>query len=305
MTCYKPMDAYRDGSVNPETGKGIIKIGKGPPGTLPLLLPCGRCTGCRLEQIRQWAVRLMHEASLHENNTYVTLTYDDKHCPRDYSIHKPDFQKFIKRLRKSIEPKRIKYFHSGEYGDDFARPHFHAILFGHSFQDQKYWKTIKKNPLYTSEELTARWGLGFCSLGAVTFQSAAYVAKYCIKRRNGEQAKTHYLLDIVDPETGEIERVNRLPEYSTGSNGLGKGWFEKFHNDVYPDGFVIVNGVQARPPRYYDKQMEKLDKDIVDVLRKARRDYSRDHAEDSTPERLEVREAVQKARLDLYPRTLK
>ena len=301
------MDAYRSGEINPETGKGVIRIGKAGPGDIPMQLPCGKCIGCRLNRSREWAVRLMHEAQMHERNCYLTLTYDDKYLPGDLSLDVRHVQAFMKRLRDSIYPKKIKYFHCGEYGEDFARPHYHMILFGHDFRD-KIW--FKKNEtgddLFISPELAYRWKLGHCTLGAVTFQSAAYVSQYTLKKRTGPQAEKHYLVDVVDPETGEITRHQRTPEYSTGSNGLGEKWLERYHEDVYPHGYVVVNnGNLSRPPRYYDKWMEKRDKQVLCDLRKARRDYSRRHAEDSTPERLDVREAVATARQKLKPRKLK
>ena len=244
---------------------------------------------------------------MHKENSYLTLTYDDKYLPGDHSLDVSHVQSFMKRLRDSIYPKKIKYFHCGEYGEDFARPHYHMILFGHDFRD-KIW--FKKNEagddLFISPELAYRWKLGHCTLGAVTFQSAAYVSQYTLKKRTGKAAETHYLVDVVDPETGEITRHQRTPEYSTGSNGLASEWLEKFHQDVYPHGYVVVkNGQLSRPPRYYDKWMEKKDTGALKALRKARRDYARSHAEDSTRERLEVREEVAERRQKLKKRALK
>ena len=81
-----------------------------------LELPCGQCIGCRLERSRQWAMRCLHEASLHENNAFITLTYDDSNLPRGGSLDYSDFQKFMKRLRKRIG-RKVSFYCGGEYGD--------------------------------------------------------------------------------------------------------------------------------------------------------------------------------------------
>ncbi len=300
------MAAHRTGAINPETGRAIIKIGKARPGDLPLQLPCGRCMGCRMDNSRQWAVRLMHEAQLHENNCYITLTYSEENVPKDYSIKKRHFTLFMKKIRKQLQPKKIKYFNCGEYGTDFYRPHFHSIIFNHDFEDKQVWKKENGNVLYTSAELSQRWGHGFCSLGAVTFKSAAYVASYTLKKITGEKAKNHYRLDIIDPETGEVLEVTRTPEYAGMSNGLAKKWLAQFKADVYPHGYVVVNGGhRSRPPRYYEKITEKTEPEVIRALAKARRNYAHDNYEDNTPTRLAVREEVQERRLAIRPRKIK
>ena len=53
-----------------------------------LFVKCGQCIGCRLERSRQWATRCMHEASLHDCNSFVTLTYDEAHAPVDHTLQK-------------------------------------------------------------------------------------------------------------------------------------------------------------------------------------------------------------------------
>lgn len=72
-------------------------------------LPCGQCIGCRLEHSRQWAMRMMHEASLHEENCFLTLTYDEENIPPDHSLKVEHFQKFMKRLRRRHEKKKYAF----------------------------------------------------------------------------------------------------------------------------------------------------------------------------------------------------
>lgn len=179
MTCYSPLHGFK----GPETAEGRSRIlFKAPAGSERLDVPCGKCIGCRLDYSRGWAIRCMHEASLYENNCFVTLTYDDEHLPKDGNLHIEDFQKFVKRLRKEAFHDGIRYFHAGEYGGDLGRPHFHAILFNCDFADKVHASSRRGNRLYASEALSALWPFGFHSIGDVTLASASYVARYCMKK---------------------------------------------------------------------------------------------------------------------------
>ena len=64
-----------------------------------LQLPCRQCVECRLERSRLWAMRCMHEASLHRHNCFVTLTYSDEYLPDRGRLEYSDYQKFMKRFR--------------------------------------------------------------------------------------------------------------------------------------------------------------------------------------------------------------
>lgn len=98
-----------------------------------LNVPCGKCMACRIARSREWTTRLIHELSYWDKASFVTLTYDNEHLPSDNSLSVRHWQLFMKRLRKQVEPLKIKYFASGEYGDKFGRPHYHAIIFGLDF----------------------------------------------------------------------------------------------------------------------------------------------------------------------------
>ncbi|MEY3590878.1 MAG: hypothetical protein RLZZ466_1399, partial [Bacteroidota bacterium] len=205
MPCYHPLTAFQcaDGSIvfHERRWHNTVKN---------LSLPCGQCIGCRLERSRQWAMRCMHEAQLHENNCFITLTYDNTHLPSDGSLHYKDFQLFIKRLRKKFGIYRIRYYMAGEYGENFGRPHFHACIFGHDFHDKKLWRrSTSGSMLYRSQDLELLWPLGYSSIGDVNFESAAYVARYIMKKVTGHNSKQHYTQ--TDSETGEI--TTRKPEF--------------------------------------------------------------------------------------------
>ncbi len=299
MTCYHPLKGWR----GRDNGRLVFKESQAGLLRVPITVPCGSCLGCRLERSRQWAIRCVNEASLHENNSYVTLTYRNAELPGDGSITKRHFQLFMKRLRKSAGHK-VRYFHCGEYGDDNARPHYHACLFGHDFTDKKLWKYKNGYPLYISQELEEQWQLGFCTVGAVNYQSAAYVARYILKKVTGERAKSHYLWrEHEDPVTGEIFPLYRTPEYVTMSRrpGVGAEWIEKFRNDVYPHDYQIHKGKKHKPPKFYDQALGVEERRKIKSGRIA---LAKNRATDNTPDRLKVREKVQKARIQNLSRNL-
>ena len=137
MTCYAPLHGYYSQERNPKTGKRSVVFSRNSGyDDRRVSVPCGQCIGCRLERSRQWAVRCVHESSLHRFSSFITLTYNDEHLPSDRSLNVEHFQRFMKRLRKHLEPLKIRFFHCGEYGDKFRRPHYHAIVFGYDFPDR-------------------------------------------------------------------------------------------------------------------------------------------------------------------------
>lgn len=261
---------------------------------MPIELPCGQCIGCRVERTRQWALRCQHEASLYDENSFLTLTYDEQHVPYNYGLKPDDFVRFMKRLRKHLAPKRIRYFMSGEYGDENLRPHYHAILFNHQFEDRVRVPHDGDDPLYNSGTLMALWGLGNVAIGEVTYESARYVARYAIKKITGEKAESAYTRILDD--TGEVFTV--LPEYGNMSRkpGIGKRWWEQFKNDLYPSDFIVQNGQKMIPPKYYDKLLEE--NELFEIKQKRIRALSKLEHE-RTPEILEQKEKNLNAKLNL------
>lgn len=301
MPCFRPLTAYRTRERDEKGKFGIVFNPVKGYADIRQQVPCGQCIGCRLERSRQWAIRCVHEASLHDENCFITLTYDDKHLPRDGSLHVEDFQKFMKRVRKKHEDKKIRFFHCGEYGDAMGRPHFHAIIFGLDFRDRKGY-TIRKGSVLSSDELAQLWPNGFNAVGDVTFESAAYVARYITKKVTGDRAEKHY--ERIDYKTGEV--INLRPEYTTMSRrpGIAHGWIEKYHPEVYPCDEVIMRGRQMKPPRYYDAQMEKFEEEEekfwnipgarreMPEVKERRLRLSQKVLDNNKEERLSVREAL-------------
>lgn len=311
MPCFSPLTGYFGKEINPATKKrGIVFSLSAAHSGIPVRLPCGQCIGCRLEKSRQWAMRCVHEAHLHKENVFVTLTYDDKHLPRGGSLVKEHLQKFMKRLRFHADKygnKRVRFYACGEYGETTFRPHYHAILFGTDFYDKKQYRPgdgDKQSALYTSKALEFLWPFGQNMIGDVTFDSAAYVARYVMKKQTGK-ALENGVYERFDIRTGEI--YDCVPEFTVMSRrpGIGLEWFNKFGPHSYRHDAVIMNGMEVRPPRYYDTKYELLDSEGLAALKiKRRRKAIALGRKDSTPERRRVREIVAGAKLNLKRRDL-
>lgn len=297
MPCYNPWPAWEldngDVVLFPRTGQRVKR---------ELPLPCSSCVGCRLERSRQWAIRCIHENQMHEESCFITLTYNDESKPSN-SLQYTDFQKFLKRLRKKIHPKKIRFFMCGEYGEQNTRPHFHACIFGHNFADREPIRKLSNGSLYRSATLESLWPFGYSTLGAVTFESAAYVARYVMKKVTGDLAKAHYTTVDTDGEMHE-----RTPEFTHMSlkPGIGATWLDKYYSDVYPTDEIITNGHAGKPPRYYDNRAAKQDPQLIDEMKAKRfyKTYDNHLKGENTTARLKTRETVTRARLGQLKRKL-
>ncbi len=308
MPCFTPLKGYR------KVGGGLTFTIRDSIGT-HLTVPCGQCKGCRKEYARQWAMRILHEQSLWANNIFITLTYDDEHLPEHKTLVKRDFQLFMKRLRrpnkelKWIPPNPIRYYHCGEYGDKYERPHYHAILFNCNFSDREQINGHKG--LTTSKTLKGLWENGHVSIGNVTFDSASYVAGYVQKKITGK------MKDYIDPSThlryyerltpdGEI--VTLQQEYSTMSRrpGIAGLWFAKHKTDCYPSDNIHINGREMRPPKYYDKlfieSSPENKKTFEEIIKLKRLDLMQHTAHLRTPEALAQAKLNLEARERIYKR---
>jgi hypothetical protein len=254
----------------------------------------------------------MHEAQLHEKNCFITLTYNNENLPKTGSLDKSDFQKFLKRFRKSIAPAKLRYYMAGEYGSTFGRPHFHACIFGYDFHDKELLKrTPSGSIIYRSKNLEALWPHGYSSIGDVTFESAAYVARYIMQKQTGKVDPNHYT--FCDIQTGELIKLK--PEYNRMSlrpitnkkgdpGGIGAEWYKKYKNDVYPHDFVEIRGKKIKPPKYYDQLYSKENPYEYDLILYNREKQAKLRPEEHSYERLLVKETVTKAKLQKLKRKL-
>lgn len=224
-------------------------------------------------------MRCVEESLTHEKNCFVTLTYNDENKPKNDSLTKRDLQLFMKRLRKKYGVK-IRFFACGEYGEQNQRPHYHLCLFNHDFPDKTLWACRDNINLYRSEELAALWPYGFSTIGDVTFESAAYVARYVLKKINGDAAAEHY--------------KGRIPEFVNMSRrpGIARAFFEENSRDIYAiDSVIMRNMLKLRPPKYYDKLYEIQQPEHMKEIKQARQ--SKHKAEEMQAYRLRTKHRSQ------------
>lgn len=208
-------------------------------------VPCGNCIACRLNHSRMWSLRIMHEASTWENNIFLTLTYDEEHLPVDKSIHKEEIQLFMKRLRKALAPRVIRFFASGEYGSKYSRPHYHLILFNVS-KDDSVFKGLRYSPKHQGYDgQCSVWNKGRVSVDPVNINTANYVAKYCLKKVKGKGAKQHYADLGIEPEFCLMSR----------DPGIGLVYMLDNAGKFVYDKFIKVSGVKYPLPRYYEDKL--------------------------------------------------
>lgn len=292
LPCYTPLHGY-EGSVGSNGKRSTVWSVVDSDEGVRRKLPCGKCVGCRLERSRQWAGRCMHESSRHSDNSFVTLTFDNDHLPDDGSLNVRHLQLFMKRLRKRFGP--VRFFAAGEYGGKLGRPHYHLLLFGLDFKDKVLFKiTEREDRIWMSKSLSEVWPFGNHYIGSVTFASAAYVARYVMKKVVGVGADEHY----VNRSNGVLLR----PEFIVMSRnpGIGSSWFGNFKSDVYPSDQLIFSGREYRPPRYYDNLLDKEDPDLMESIRSRRREACK-FVDDG---RLRVMEQVKQAQIGSLRRNL-
>ena len=306
MVCYSPMHS-RIVSIRSD-GKKVIRFygsehyalfrsmerGVHPKDLDPdyIAIPCGQCIGCRMARSREWALRCIHEAQMHDDNSFVTLTYSPEHLPSDGSLDKTHVQKFLKRLRKVYN---FRYYYCGEYGSKGKRPHYHILFFGYRPDDLKVYQKTRGIILYFSQYLEDLWAKGFVTVGDVTYQSAAYTARYIMKKMLGRSAKDYYTR--IDPCTGEVYEV--LPEYTNMSlkPGIGHDWYQKYKSDCFPSDYLINEGKKLNVPKYYGRLFERESPLLFEDIKSIRVIKAQRHKMEQTVPRLRVKQEIQEVRL--------
>lgn len=276
MSCYHPYIAVPDG-VWP-SGKAKYKLRRSdfsPDIQLELeknegaiLVPCGHCIGCRLDYSKQWANRLMMELQYHDSAYFCTLTYDDDHVPKSeyvdpetgevctsLTLRKRDFQLFMKRLRRAFPNDKIRFFACGEYGSDTFRPHYHAIIFGLHLSDLTVYKRSPQGFVYyNSDSFSDCWSvprsdpadrLGFAVVADVDWNTCAYTARYVSKKLFGKMKQFYEDHGLEEP----FSLMSRKP-------GLAYQYYLDHPEGMLNDRFVIKNGREVKPPRYFSKLFE-------------------------------------------------
>lgn len=269
MSCYHPIEAWNYTPVQGDLFQRVVLSFRAPslesqPEMIRqgrrLLLPCRKCVGCRLDKSREWANRILLEQLYHQESWFLTLTYDDEHLPPAFpidsatgeilSIHatlvKSDLQKFFKRLRYFNQ--NVRYYAAGEYGSQTYRPHYHCIIFGLHLTDLKpIRKNFNGDVYFTSDFITKCWPFGIHVLGRVTFESAAYVARYTMKKATHGYTREYYDKAAIEPE---FQTMSLKP-------GIGYQYLVD-HPDLFDYKSFSVStpsgGVKMYPPEYFRKK---------------------------------------------------
>lgn len=288
MSCFHPLYVrYYDGEFARFGGKLTSTILNNPePGEEIVPVPCGKCEGCRLDRSRRWADRMLLEFERPAGDLpprtalFMTLTYADDHLPlvtttdhqRRGNLCLKDVQDYIKRLRKWVFPRKLRYFLAGEYGDRTFRPHYHAIVFGLSltdFGDSVPWSSGEQDGSinYVSPTLQRLWQHGNVMVSEANYKTFCYVARYVLKKQFGADASSVYR--------------GRKPPFVVMSRrpGLGMTYFEaeKEYNAASIFDGTDVRLVQ-RPRVAFDK-LKDSDPYLYEILAADRRELARKRQE--------------------------
>lgn len=295
MQCTSPKTAF----VDAKTGAYIFYDDSRREIEREVVVRCGQCLSCRVSHAATWSTRAMHEARNHDATCFITLTYRPGEEPTTYEGWLADNQKFWKRLRRKFGA-GVKFFGCLERGDNLGRPHSHFAVFGVDFKDdRKICGHRSGNDLFRSPTLEALWPHGMVSIGALTVESANYIARYTVKKLCGIQAAGE-LIDgerhFLDPNTGELTRLPYAKLLCSRRPAIGRDFVNRFTNDVV-QGLRVVGGARVATPRSYLRWLRKDYPEVYAELLEERRLLFKRNLAEETPERCEVRDTVLRAQL--------
>lgn len=233
VQCPSPLTGYASGRTNENGKRETVFKRAGSFGDRDI--PCGKCDICRAKKARDWGTRAYYESLLHEQNSFLTLTYNDENLPDEVS--KRELQLFFKKLRKEVGP--IRYLASGEYGDLTGRPHYHAVVFGHDFLGgaHRIGESWHLNPV-----VTEIWGKGNVQCMLVDPGACYYVAGYAMKKLG---------------EKREFQIYSTKPP-------IGKKACQKWKSD-FMNGYAVIEGKKVPVP----KAFREWDPEIDEACKKA------------------------------------
>lgn len=183
--------------------------------------PCGQCLPCRINRRRLWTHRILLESKCHDQNVFCTLTLSPDNYPADGSLDPVLVRNWLKRVRRAFQPRHLRFFAVGEYGDQTGRAHYHAVLFGVGTD--------------SGGMLEKCWSLGHVDVRSLSPELAQYIAGYTVKK----------LTKPDDPALG-----GRYPEFARMSLRPGIGGLAVGHlSDVLTSehGSKLVAGQQDVP----------------------------------------------------------
>lgn len=303
--CTRELTAYH----NPSGGRPIFGWEGVKNGLRELKLPCGQCPECVKDYYTSWATRGSRELLKWESSVFITLTYDEENLPREtgnctdcvtphpiaFSLCKSVVQKFIKRVKKNLGSTKdnpIRQTYCGEYGDTNGRPHYHVILYNVDFDDREpHYISDSGHQVYTSKKLQSLWPYGFAEFGYATPASIAYLYKYILKKKTRKEKKKGPLAITSYGVTHEVAH-----EFIESSRNPGIGaWLRE--SDSIKKGYLSVNGVKKKLPKYYMEWLREHDPQTYDYLSNLKFDFMLQKPSES-PLRKKQKEEAQKRLTD-------
>lgn len=269
------------------------------------LIPCNHCYACNLNYSAEWATRCMLEVQNHPEGScwWLTLTYNEEHLPL-YNEMTCDIQyknvegeiietetkhfyndgtwngtlepehvtQFIDTIRHYYRKKgvnNIKYFYCGEYGGVTSRPHYHIILFGVPLDNNLFYsphvdgKFFKEH--WKSKQIDKWWTYGMHDLAILEWSNAAYTTRYCMKKLIEGKADNEL-----------YAAMGKIPEFVRMSKGIGFTYYEKHKQEIYETDSIIMKTVKGntgaiKPPKSFDRRLEKQNPELHDKIKKKRK----------------------------------
>lgn len=315
MACTSPIQGYRraDGRIDPKSSaRPLQPAGRRVAGIAEI--PCGGCLDCRIRQASDWALRLEHEARTSRgpdgatNGSFVTLTFSDEgladRLAQEHvdpaTLHKRDVQLFLKRLRKEragLGGGKIRFFAVGEYGDETQRPHYHLLLFGEDFRnDRVSWPTEDGRQAFRSATLAKLWKYGHHDIRPLTIETINYCARYVVKKFKSAEEK-RASLERVHLLTGECFQVEEEFALMSRKPGIGAHWFEKYQADTFPHDYIVSDGKKKAVPKYYMKRLETTNKQLAEEIKLTREKHKNERQDQDRLERREARKLITKHKI--------
>lgn len=254
-------------------------------------VPCGRCIACRRDRRMDYTVLQCLEASLYDDNWFITLTYADDCVDWEVrSLLPKQLSDFNELMRKycAYHGAKYRFFGCGEYGDLRRRPHYHLSVFGLpasllGLEDADDIKVSRRNglntgvlrschncqldengnPFWQSRVISDRWVFGSHKIYRANKDTFQYVAGYVTKKLFGESAKEQRLDGFAN-------------EYSCQSRpSIGFPWYQKYKSALsYVDGDRLVNDTIScfglpdwRVPRVMRRWQERYEPEKYDALK--------------------------------------
>lgn len=249
-------------------------------------VPCGKCIGCRIDYSKQWAIRCMLEAQKYKDNAFITLTYDQEHIKTNTivdmstgelleigTLAPQDLTKFMKDLRRyynyHYNHDGIRFYACGEYGSKTQRPHYHIICFNIPIKDKKlFFKNANGDNVYISESISKIWEKGIVSIGKVTWESAAYTARYVMKKMKGPGSEEYYKEKGIIPE---FVRMSRCP-------GIAWDYYNDNKEKIYENDEIIIAGKKCskvvKPSKYFDRLFDLESPEAMAAIKAQRKELA-------------------------------